>query len=516
MKHFAALLIVAVVSLAAAQEFPGLPCTFSTKYVESYHEKNPSSLSRAKAYLYSNIASRRLVAQEALNMIANGASDADLPVLNDYSIDAMWYMIHGEAGAQLYKNQTHIWVAPNITSFVYPFFDRFVCFKIALDGTEMHCPEIVVDAKPVFSRYGPCQNNPGKECAIWAAKYVYDQGTIVQEIYFIKNTNVLDLMTVEDSDMYVREDFIGMDLNRPDSSHFIVPKDQPCTDTTLPPTANSKRTWTRNTYTNSKKFRKTSLGMMLNMQRPRKQWGQIYDRLSKPHRAIPTFFDARDKWNKCDSIKSIRNQKRCGSCWAFGAAESFSDRYCIAGGNTSSVFSPQYLVDCCTGNNGCSGGDLDIAWYALVDQGLPLDKCKPYAAEEHKCTQICDDTHKKAEFVRAKNAYSVYVPFNYEETVRGIQEEIMENGPVEAGFLVFTDFDSYSSGVYQRTAEAFYEGGHAVKIIGWGVDKDTNVPYWLIANSWGEEWGENGFFRMRRGTNECGIETEIAAGLVDI
>lgn len=68
------------------------------------------------------------------------------------------------------------------------------------------------------------------------------------------------------------------------------------------------------------------------------------------------------------------------------------------------------------------------------------------------------------------------------------------------------------SGIYQRTTDD-YEGGHAVKIVGWGVEND--IKYWLVANSWNERWGENGYFRILRGVDEVGIESNIDAGLPD-
>lgn len=70
----------------------------------------------------------------------------------------------------------------------------------------------------------------------------------------------------------------------------------------------------------------------------------------------------------------------------------------------------------------------------------------------------------------------------------------------------------YKGGVYTKSAAAKGPlGGHAVKILGWG--EDSGVPYWLVANSWSPHWGEKGFFRIKRGVNECGIETSPAAGL---
>lgn len=66
------------------------------------------------------------------------------------------------------------------------------------------------------------------------------------------------------------------------------------------------------------------------------------------------------------------------------------------------------------------------------------------------------------------------------------------------------------NGLFCRTGS--YLGGHAVKIIGWGTDEKSGLDYWLVANSWNDSWGENGFFRILRGVNECGIEAQVVAG----
>ena len=58
-----------------------------------------------------------------------------------------------------------------------------------------------------------------------------------------------------------------------------------------------------------------------------------------------------------------------------------------------------------------------------------------------------------------------------------------------------------------------YVGAHAIKMLGWGIDEETKTPYWLCANSWNSDWGDNGFFRILRGQNECGIEDAVTAGL---
>ena len=86
----------------------------------------------------------------------------------------------------------------------------------------------------------------------------------------------------------------------------------------------------------------------------------------------------------------------------------------------------------------------------------------------------------------------------------------MTNGPIEVAFTVYEDFLSYKSGVYKHTSGRAL-GGHAVKMVGWGVD--NGQKYWRIANSWNEGWGNNGFFNIARGHNECGIEGQGVAGL---
>jgi len=98
-------------------------------------------------------------------------------------------------------------------------------------------------------------------------------------------------------------------------------------------------------------------------------------------KGIPDSFDSRTKWGAC--VHPIRNQGRCGSCWAFGASEALSDRFCIAShGKINAPLSPQDFLSCSTGSyNGCKGGRLDHAWQYLERAGLPSDQCEPYKAK---------------------------------------------------------------------------------------------------------------------------------------
>jgi len=225
---------------------------------------------------------------------------------------------------------------------------------------------------------------------------------------------------------------------------------------------------------------------------------------------LPTEFDSRKQWP--DFIHPIRNQLKCGSCWAFGAAESFSDRLSIATkGKVNTVLSPQDLVSCAGfPNQGCNGGIPFWAHFYLWHTGITTDECFPYTSGEGvapKCAKTCADgsakkTHKYKKF------------FKVGGMLKGnpvdIQKEIMTNGPVEAAFTVYADFMNYKTGVYQHTTGNVL-GGHAIKLVGWGVEDGTD--YWLVANSWGTTFGLDGYFKIKRGTNESGIERTVYGGL---
>jgi len=94
---------------------------------------------------------------------------------------------------------------------------------------------------------------------------------------------------------------------------------------------------------------------------------------------VPETFDSRDKWGSC--VHPIRDQAQCGSCWAFGASEALSDRFCIASnGSIDVVLSPEDLVACDSIDHGCNGGYLAMAWRYLTNTGIVSDTCFPYTS----------------------------------------------------------------------------------------------------------------------------------------
>jgi cathepsin B len=225
-----------------------------------------------------------------------------------------------------------------------------------------------------------------------------------------------------------------------------------------------------------------------------------------PANDIPKEFDARKQWPGL--VHPIRDQAQCGSCWAFSGSEVLSDRFAIASGKASPVLSPEDMVSCDTGDQGCNGGMLDNLWEYIVSTGIVTDSCFPYGAgagQAPACRTSCADGSSWTKYKASK-----YFHFT---SVADIQAEIMKNGPVQAAFLVYKSFLSYKSGIYSKHWWQFWDqelGGHAVKIVGWG--EENNTPYWIVANSWSTSWGEDGFFRIRRGDNTCQIDSMVYAG----
>ncbi|KAG5453920.1 Cathepsin B-like cysteine proteinase [Clonorchis sinensis] len=252
---------------------------------------------------------------------------------------------------------------------------------------------------------------------------------------------------------------------------------------------------------------------------------------------IPMQFDARKYWLKCPSIREIRGQSSCGSCWAFGAVEAMSDRLCIhSGAKYQKGLSAVDLLSCCWKcGYGCDGGFPAQAWNYWSTDGIvtggskenpsgcrsyPFPSCSHDERGRHplcpseiyhtpRCTKKCDTDklHYSAELTKANSSYNVL------DSDREIMMEIMNNGPVEAVFDVYEDFLQYEKGIYFN-AWGKHVGGHAVCLLGWG--EENGVPYWLLANSWNEEWGEDGYFRILRDGNECSIRSDISAGLPDL
>uniref|UniRef100_A0A1E1WH51 SMB domain-containing protein n=1 Tax=Pectinophora gossypiella TaxID=13191 RepID=A0A1E1WH51_PECGO len=233
----------------------------------------------------------------------------------------------------------------------------------------------------------------------------------------------------------------------------------------------------------------------------------------------PRNFDARKHWPRF--ISPIMDQGWCGSDWAVSIASIASDRFAIqSNGAESMVLSPQSLLSCnVRGQRGCDGGHIDVAWNFAGQYGLVDLDCYPYKAAVKPCpyriTGNLLETGCTPRIPTRTSKYKVSPPYRIVRE-KDIMWEIMESGPVQAVMTVYQDFFHYRDGIYRHTRHGnlIESGLHSVKIIGWGEERGDR--YWTVANSWGQEWGEDGYFRIARGTDESGIESFVIAGLSDV
>lgn len=260
---------------------------------------------------------------------------------------------------------------------------------------------------------------------------------------------------------------------------------------------------------------------------------------------LPVSFDPREAWgDMCPSLNVITDQGTCASCWAMAGASAFSDRACIqTAGEITRNFSGEDLLECCSGcGQGCDGGWIQQTWSQLVSKGLVSgglyqseEGCKPYniPACEHynlhpdmeeprpdcydleksktpKCVKECSNPAYGASYADDIIKLGSYYGITNHK-VTDIMADLMANGPIETTFTIYEDFLTYTGGVYVHTTGRS-KGGHAVKLMGWGVDEESGLDYWLVANSWNYDWGENGFFRVQKGVNMAGIEGSMYAG----
>ncbi|KAK5582304.1 hypothetical protein RB653_003887 [Dictyostelium firmibasis] len=223
---------------------------------------------------------------------------------------------------------------------------------------------------------------------------------------------------------------------------------------------------------------------------------------------IPSSYDVRTNWGDC--ISPVREQQSCGSCWAQVTSGILADRMCIESNkNIKILMSPQYLMDCdhsCVAdgisgcNNGCKGGFVGLALSRLISDGIVSDECLSYQASvDSSCPTTCDDGSPISNTTIYKATSCKAFPTNQDA-----QYEIMTNGPVIATFMLYSDFKPHKWDIYVRSSDSQVES-HAVRVVGWGTS-DSGVDYWIAANSWGTGWGDNGFFKIRRGTDEATFE----------
>ncbi|XP_060840607.1 uncharacterized peptidase C1-like protein F26E4.3 isoform X2 [Rhopalosiphum padi] len=240
---------------------------------------------------------------------------------------------------------------------------------------------------------------------------------------------------------------------------------------------------------------------------------------------LKSSFDLRKVWG--ERITDPIDQGWCGASWAISTVQVITDRFVIiTRGLMGDALSPKHLLSCNSfgPQRGCEGGHLITAWNWVRKFGLVTEECNPWDGQMTGCAVSnkssnnelivpCPSSTKTAQLRRVGLMYRV-------TTEEGIMNEIMNWGSVQAMMKVSKEFFMYESGVYKcsNVTKGSKTRYHTVRIVGWGEEQQNGktVKYWIVSNSWGLWWGENGYFRILKGTNECHIEDFVVAAMADV
>jgi len=197
-------------------------------------------------------------------------------------------------------------------------------------------------------------------------------------------------------------------------------------------------------------------------------------------------------WRTKGAVTPVKNQGQCGSCWSFSASGAIEGANAIASGDLVSL-SEQELVDCSVsyGNNGCNGGLMDSAFRYVEDNGLCTEESYPYTSvDTAKCMDGCVDrvsATMSCHDVRPSNQLAL--------------KEAVARGPVSVAIEADTTaFQLYKGGIL-TSSKCGTNLDHGVLVVGYGSD-DNGTMYWIVKNSWGDSWGENGYIKIERSESD--------------
>jgi C1A family cysteine protease len=193
----------------------------------------------------------------------------------------------------------------------------------------------------------------------------------------------------------------------------------------------------------------------------------------------PAQLDWRD--NQGNYVSPVTDQKKCGSCWAFAMTAGLESYVMRTQTNGQPVDLAEQVMLSCSGAGTCKGGQLNASY--LKSTGLPPEADYPYTATDGSCGTAASGWQGRAQKIGDWNMVW--------KNLELIKMALAQYGPIPTAYFVFEDFKNYKSGVYSYTTGKKL-GGHAVLLVGY----NDAEKYFIVKNSWGPGWGENGYFRI--------------------
>mmetsp|Transcript_10339 Transcript_10339/g.32825 ORF Transcript_10339/g.32825 Transcript_10339/m.32825 type:complete len:356 (+) Transcript_10339:37-1104(+) len=253
---------------------------------------------------------------------------------------------------------------------------------------------------------------------------------------------------------------------------------------------------------------------------------QLLDLLMGPaanSSAAPSSFD----WREKGAVTGVKDQGSVGTCWAFSTTGAIEGAHFLASGKLLSL-SEEFLTDCDDRDCSVFGGWPYLAYqYILGAGGIPSEAAYPYCSGTGNCYPCM--ANKNTTFCGPPPSYcnKTWDPSHCPSAPRDVKLESWQSVSKDEGVIASTlasvgplstlmdatNLQSYKSGIWAPQPGLFGcksdvdSLDHAVLLVGYGTDNGTD--YWLVKNSWGESWGEKGFFRIKRGDSMCGINTMV-------
>lgn len=214
-------------------------------------------------------------------------------------------------------------------------------------------------------------------------------------------------------------------------------------------------------------------------------------------------------WVSLGAVNPIRNQGHCGSCWAFSTIAALESAWFMKTGYLPKL-SEEELVECAREvNYGCAGGEMQrtMKWLLERMNGSISDRrLYPYTSG-HGRSGFC-----KWNIVHLSSAAQIcdacYVSFNDDEDEAGMRKALAQYGVLSIGMNA--DHLAHYTGGILHPHECIPILNHAVSIVGFGRDETSGMQYWKVKNSWGPDWGESGYFRIKMGSNVCGVANDVS------